>query len=72
MGKIALKWVGGLMGFDGLAGIPGRDLTAEEAAEHGGIDWLVGTGLYVLVESVKPAPTKRKKKESIAETEKEN
>jgi hypothetical protein len=34
-----------------LPGIPARDLTADEAKAHGGIDYLISTGLYRPVEA---------------------
>lgn len=44
-----LKWNG--KGF--LYGIPARDLNGEEVEKHGGLAYLVGTGLYELVEEKK-------------------
>ena len=29
-----------------IPGIPGRDLSDEEVEKHGGVDWLVATGLW--------------------------
>lgn len=41
-----LKWIGTLKGVEGLANIPARDLTAEEAVTYGGAIWLLSTGLW--------------------------
>jgi len=31
-----------------MYGIPAKDLTAEEVEKHGGVEYLVGTGLYIV------------------------
>jgi hypothetical protein len=33
-----------------LPGVPARDLTADEAKQHGGIEYLISTGLYKAAE----------------------
>ena len=40
-----------------IYGIPAMDLTAEEVEKHGGVEYLVGTGLY---QEVKPEVKKAK------------
>lgn len=42
-----LKWIGGLMGFEGLPGVPGRNLSQDEVEQYGGKEALLETGLYV-------------------------
>ena len=42
-----LKYIG--MG-SWMYGIPAMDLTAEEVEKHGGVEYLVGTGLYQEIE----------------------
>ena len=49
-----LKYIG--MG-SWLYGIPAKDLTAEKVEKHGGVEYLVGTGLY---QEVKPEVKKAK------------
>jgi hypothetical protein len=44
--KTVLIWLGAAW----LPGVPARDLTADEAKAHGGIDYLISTGLYKPVE----------------------
>ena len=64
--KVALRYTGG--GFGGaLAGIPARDLTAEEAEKFGGEKTLLASGLYVKSENKQaagPAENKAATKES--------
>ena len=47
---MALRYRGG--GY--IIGIPARDLTDDEVAQHGGAEYLVGTGLY-LADPASPA-----------------
>lgn len=53
MEQVALKYTGN---GDFLPGVPARDLTADEAKEHGGEKALIATGLY------EKAPDKAKSK----------
>jgi len=54
-----LKWNG--KGF--LYGIPARDLSDEEVEKYGGLVYLVGTGLYELVEEKKVPAKKQEEKD---------
>jgi hypothetical protein len=49
-----LKYIG--KGF--MPGIPARDLSDEEVEKHGGIEFLVETGLYELEKKKKKQPKK--------------
>ena len=49
-----LKYIG--MG-SWMYGIPAKDLTAEEVEKHGGVEYLVGTGLYEVVKRKKGKTT---------------
>lgn len=60
-----LKWIGSKKGFLGYPGVPGRDLSAEEVAEHGE-EFLLGTGLYE-----KPAGKRKVKQEPVEHKEQE-
>ena len=36
-----------------MYGIPAKDLTSEQVEKHGGVEYLVGTGLYEVVQKPK-------------------
>ena len=54
-----LKYIG--MG-SWMYGIPAKDLTAEKVEKHGGVEYLVGTGLYEVIQEPKKIDKEEVKK----------